>query len=78
MKTICPHCAKPNDAHTDFQGGEPKHNDLSMCIGCGYVAIFDLEKKCLRAPNEKEQREIDALPQMRVMRAAWNATKKHF
>lgn len=65
--TICPACGRTNPLVGE-QGGDawPSEGDVSICWGCGELAIFDSE--ChggLRRPTVREHAEIIADPTIR-------------
>ena len=63
--TRCLKCGYRLDTSTDaFSGGEsPKGGDVSMCLSCGHIALFNADLT-LREPNEQEAREISLMPQV--------------
>lgn len=77
MNLTCPYCGKAHDRHSavDKEPREPKHDDLSLCIDCGKIAVFDLIGQRLRVPTSAEQAEIDANLDIAFLRAAWRAVK---
>jgi hypothetical protein len=68
---ICPHCGKRLDQHDDLKGSYPKHGDVSLCIECGRLSIFDAHEKCLRMPSTPELREFEQDPEVQRYQAAW-------
>lgn len=54
----CLKCGYPMDATTSvFEDATPKAGDYSLCLGCGYVAVFNADHT-LRAPTEQESEAI--------------------
>lgn len=40
--STCPYCGKVNEfASNPHDDGRPSDGDVTMCIGCGHIAIFD-------------------------------------
>lgn len=72
----CSSCGKVNDRATDLvTAAKPKAGDVSICIGCGHVAIFTAAL-ALRDPTPQESAEL--LADKRIIahqRAVW-ATRK--
>jgi hypothetical protein len=53
----CPYCARPYNRHRTIEGqGAPEPGDVSICIGCGEVCIFN-ESLRLRRPTQAERRD---------------------
>ncbi len=54
----CPRCGHIFDAHSNLEDKElrPKEGDISICIKCGSIAIF--ERNGLRLPSESELESI--------------------
>jgi hypothetical protein len=63
----CPTCGtKVNDATVVFHGASkasPAPGDVTVCIYCAAVSIFD-DELCLRRPTPDEQREIARDPRV--------------
>jgi hypothetical protein len=54
---LCPQCSHLLDAHTNTEGdGPPCEGDVSVCIECASVLIFDADLKVLLI-------SIDELPE---------------
>ncbi len=71
LHTVCPWCRKNNDAATSvFTIAVPKEGDVSMCIGCGSVALFAADLS-LRKPTRVEQFDIDSDLDVLALRKAW-------
>ena len=74
MAFSCPGCGKVNDRHSDMTSdAKPKHGDVSICIDCGQLSVFDLHERCLRLPRADELREFEQDPRLRMYMAAWRA-----
>jgi len=57
-KNICTICGHDLDGATQINGNNmPKPGDVSICVGCANIAIFDDDLK-LRQPNLDEEREL--------------------
>lgn len=57
-KNICLICNHQLDGATQVNGDEePKLGDVSICIECGNIALFD-DNLGLRQPTIEEEREI--------------------
>lgn len=60
----CPACGYKQDSATSAYGDhKPKGGDLSICLNCGAIAMFN-DDLTLRPPNEKEKRDIAANTQV--------------
>lgn len=57
----CPHCRKALDIATGMTAGNiPEDEDLSICMKCGGVFIFDKSKDGGgRIPTPEEEKEIE-------------------
>lgn len=81
LKSACPHCGKPNDAHESppgYGGGRgPGVGDLAMCIGCGKLAKFDATPAGLglRKLTAKEQTELATDVRILRLRMAFRAVQ---
>ena len=53
----CPHCQTKLDGATALQNSVPNPGDVSICIECGEVNVFDEAMK-LRVPTKQEQQEF--------------------
>lgn len=75
IDTRCPHCGKNNDTTSSMFGQKesPKNGDMTMCIGCGEWATFELTDASiqLRIPTDDEYIEIAHDPYVVAMRKAW-------
>lgn len=63
----CPTCNKLTDGAASFIDATPKENDISICIFCYSVAIFDKKLKLRKLEKEeltsKDWRKISAMVQ---------------
>ncbi|CAJ5618854.1 Uncharacterised protein [Burkholderia pseudomallei] len=80
MNLTCPHCGAHNDRHSAVtEPGEapapPSDGDVSICISCGELAIFDMHERCLRFPTIDEANALEGNPDLQLCRAAWRAMK---
>ena len=49
----CPECGKLTDSATDMQGNaQPSGGDLSICIGCGTINLFDDDLTIIPMPTD--------------------------
>jgi hypothetical protein len=79
MPTICPHCCQHHEAATHMGGAdfEPDDGDVTICLGCGRLCIFDSESYGgLRKPTKKEQRTIDRNERVREVVTAWKVVRR--
>jgi len=62
VKSVCPFCRKKCDCASVMSQDEPvqpKNGDVSICIGCGCISIFDdTTTGDLRVPTIKELGDI--------------------
>lgn len=69
ISTSCPYCTKSLDLTEDLIGMNiPKPGDVSICIGCADILLFD-ESMQMRKPTEEEKKELDknqAIQKIRV------------
>ncbi|CAK0403929.1 Uncharacterised protein [Burkholderia pseudomallei] len=80
LNLTCPHCGAHNDLHSAVtQAGKPPvppaDGDISICISCGELAIFDMHERCLRLPTIDEANDLESNPDLLLCRAAWRAMK---
>lgn len=69
----CPCCGKPNDRSSPndpADGAPPKTGDVTMCIGCGSLALYT-EDGSLRLPTMVEMAELVAMPNVQRVLHAW-------
>jgi hypothetical protein len=60
----CSACGYKMDRSTAaFGEAQPNEGDLSMCLNCGHVSIFDKQLR-LRQPTPGEKAIIDADPRL--------------
>lgn len=72
--STCPYCGKHNDMAGSMPGqrARPKDGDVSLCIGCGHVGVFDSRAPGgLRKTSPLEAATLAANPQMSRARLAW-------
>ena len=67
--SACPSCGKVLDAASSLQGRKPKAGDVSICLECANVGIFDADLT-LRRPTKAEKRHIHGDVRIMRMRAA--------
>lgn len=54
----CPQCGAPNDMATSWGGDDsPEPGDVSLCVGCGTVLVFN-DDMSSRKPTPDEEVEI--------------------
>jgi hypothetical protein len=77
--TTCPFCGQHHEAvsrarsSTDY----PDDGDVTMCLACGEICIFDSDVAGgLRKPTKREQRIFDRDPRIREVREAWRIVKR--
>lgn len=59
--TYCPHCGHKHDAATNLEAPRaPGKGDVSICLECGGVALFDVDPIRLRLPTPAEQIELES------------------
>lgn len=70
----CPFCSKhvPNHENLTDEFLQPEEGDLSVCIKCGSICVFD-EDLYLRKPTEEELAEAMANEEMLAVLNAWNS-----
>jgi hypothetical protein len=67
---LCPHCGKSHDMTTGATSEtNPVDGDVSICIKCGGVAVF--EGRILRLPTADEQAELDKDTYVQDVLRAW-------
>ncbi|RPJ20085.1 MAG: hypothetical protein EHM35_19935 [Planctomycetaceae bacterium] len=74
LETRCPFCKRKNDhcSNVGSEHSQPTDGDVTMCIGCGGLAIYDSKSESgLRVPSVAEI--IDVLADQDVEKAmmAW-------
>lgn len=72
-KSNCTICDSPLDAATGalHTGARPEAGDVSVCLYCGNVAVFD-EALSLRSPTTEEKSIFDRDEQLAKVRNAVN------
>ena len=79
----CPGCGAPNDrASTSgelrgsgpFETRGPSGGDVTMCITCGFVCVFN-DDLSLRKPSDEEMKTIEGDVRIAAMSKAWRAMK---
>lgn len=69
----CPHCGRRQDAGTNMTGDvAPKPGDVSICIRCAGVSVFELGGE-RRLPTDEEVAEFAADDELQRMVAAAKA-----
>lgn len=72
----CPGCGARNDAHTHVGGSAtPKKGDVSICLYCGMVLLWD--GLGMREPTEAEWKDLEANPDFQRGRAVVAAAQLH-
>lgn len=73
LATRCPFCSRHNPIQSavDSDYAEPPHEgDVGLCIGCGGIALFDVELQ-LRKPTDRERLELDVDPEVQLAVQQW-------
>jgi hypothetical protein len=70
--TDCPYCGKHNPLHViaDYDTAPPREGDVSICVGCGGLALFTLELT-LRKPTAREMLELSYDKDVQAAKDAW-------
>lgn len=74
--TVCPHCGRTNDQHTNMTGSRIlRSGDMSVCWGCARLAIYVSGPfgVSLRAPTDGEAAELAADPDLCRLLSAMRA-----
>jgi predicted RNA-binding Zn-ribbon protein involved in translation (DUF1610 family) len=68
----CPHCGRANDTSSSREDAVPKHGDVSICWGCGGVAIFEDGPFGMssRLPTDEELANVMRDPQVQAILSA--------
>ena len=67
-ETACPYCGRINDQHSSSDGTRVPHpGAISLCWGCGGLAIFT--ETGVRLPTPDELEECEAHPDVIAARA---------
>lgn len=79
--TTCPFCGHlcnlASPARSRDDGWSPRDGDVSFCIRCGEVGVFDRTVDIgARKPNEEEQAIFDSDPSIDELKTAWHAVKR--
>jgi hypothetical protein len=63
----CPYCFTVQDRATEVTGESkgPSENDISICVDCGGVSVFD-ERLEPRIPDGEEMEKIMEIPEVRI------------
>jgi len=75
--SICAFCGYEADsaAAVNEPNAYPTDGDASLCIKCGKINLFDRHQAGgMRRPSEKEQKDLDASPNVQKVIEAWEAT----
>lgn len=80
LNLTCPHCGTAHELHSAVTRpgkapASPNDGDISICISCGELAIFDMHERCLRFPTIDEANALESNPDLQLCRAAWRAMK---
>lgn len=74
MITTCPYCRTVNDNHETLKKEkDPKDGDISLCITCGEVGIFQKGEIC--KTNEMDLAK-ETIQELKKIRRAWVRTRK--
>jgi hypothetical protein len=57
----CPTCGDLNDAASNEHGATPSEGDVSMCVNCGEITMFNADLS-QRIPTEEEMAAIRSDP----------------
>lgn len=64
----CPYCGYEMDSSAGaFQDSEPKEGDVSLCISCAGILVFNEQLQAVQ-PSQKEAEEIAAMPDVILAR----------
>lgn len=76
---VCPHCGKHHTDHTvlNERPVRPHHGDVSLCIRCGQIGVFDAHQRAIRLPSAAEWAEFALLPEVQAARRAWRKVVAH-
>jgi hypothetical protein len=68
----CAYCGHPLDAATAMDDGptKPKPGDITMCIKCGFLLVFDDAMKMAK-PDQALLAEALEHPDVKLMLRAW-------
>jgi hypothetical protein len=72
---VCPYCGHLLDSATamDDAPARPKPGDVTMCIKCGFLLVFD-DTMRLTKPDEALLVEAMEHPDVKLMLRAWRET----
>ena len=74
--SICPFCGSHLDrvGHIVGDNLQPDNGDVTLCIRCGVVGVFDdTVLGGVRKPTSRERRDIRRDGRIREVREAWRA-----
>ncbi len=75
IPSTCRKCGRKLDGATDpFGEATPKDGDVSFCIYCGTLSVF--QDGYLRAPTDEEQVDIDRDPRLVAIQRAWEGGQR--
>lgn len=70
----CPYCGEINDGIMGFEGHAPKVGDITFCINCVQITVFD-ENLCQRKPTKEELSMYNSNPKAQLIRGAIKLAK---
>lgn len=73
MKAYCPHCNHYLDGYVGLDTQDPKNGDVSFCVYCGGLSVFD---DGLRNPTADERAMFDRDERIRVATEKWLEWRK--
>ena len=79
MNTICPFCGLHHDAVSGVGADAvfPGDGDVTLCIECGEVCVFDGDADGgLRKPTKLERRDFRGNPTLTKLIDAWKCVKR--
>jgi hypothetical protein len=73
--TVCPECGHKLDSATSYQNRKPIEGAISVCVGCGGLAVFNADWT-LRALTPEEKREVSMQPHITEMQILIRGRRK--
>lgn len=71
-KDQCPECGYVIDSTSEaynYGGARPQSGDISMCLSCGYLSVFN-EDLTRRRPTKEEAESIQRAPEVKKAQRA--------